>query len=264
MAKRFTDTDKWKKALLKSMPAAYKLLWLYICDDCDHAGIWQADFEVAAIRIGEEIIEEEAIEIFSDKILVFDKGHKWFIPSFIDFQYGELSPKNNAHASVIKILKKYGLYEKEPLKSPSQGAQDKELDKDKEEGGTGETDSLHVGIVPDMMQDFLKTSPGYYEDKENDYPALLAIAYAIGKKAGYKHSEVINEKREDVRRRWGEYLQFIVMDKWFSTKPISGLKSQWQGVVQSFEKSGGTITITNGINHKEEKGKSILDLPEFN
>ena len=55
MAKRFTDTDKWKKTLLKSMPSEYKLLWLYICDDCDHAGIWHVDIQIASLRIGEDV-----------------------------------------------------------------------------------------------------------------------------------------------------------------------------------------------------------------
>ena len=47
MAKRFTDTDKWKKGFIRNLPAKYKLLWLYILDDCNHAGVWETDFEVA-------------------------------------------------------------------------------------------------------------------------------------------------------------------------------------------------------------------------
>ncbi len=44
MSKRFADTDKYKKPFIRNLPAAYKLLWDYICLDCDHAGIWQVDF----------------------------------------------------------------------------------------------------------------------------------------------------------------------------------------------------------------------------
>jgi len=50
MAKRFTDTDKWKKTFIRTMKAPYKLLWLYILDECDHAGIWQVDFDVDEIK----------------------------------------------------------------------------------------------------------------------------------------------------------------------------------------------------------------------
>ena len=57
MAKRFTDTDKWKKGFIRNLPSKYKLLWLYILDDCNHAGIWDTDFEVASIRIGSKINE---------------------------------------------------------------------------------------------------------------------------------------------------------------------------------------------------------------
>ena len=39
MAKRFTDTDKWKKGFIRNLPTKYKLLWLYILDDCNHAGV---------------------------------------------------------------------------------------------------------------------------------------------------------------------------------------------------------------------------------
>ena len=76
MAKRFTDTEKWKKPFIRGLQGAYKLLWLYICDDCDHAGVWQVDIDVAQIRIGEKIDLKEAIKTFDEKIIIFDKGNK--------------------------------------------------------------------------------------------------------------------------------------------------------------------------------------------
>jgi len=137
MAKRFTDTEKWKKPFIRGLQGAYKLLWLYICDDCDHAGIWQVDIEVAAIRIGEKIDSKEAIKSFDEKIIIFDKGNKWFIPSFLEFQYPSgLNPDNRAHNSVIILLEKYNLRisNNKPLISPSEGSMDmvKDMDKDKD------------------------------------------------------------------------------------------------------------------------------------
>jgi len=128
MAKRFSDTDKWKKPFIRSLQAPYKLFWLYILDDCDHAGIWQVDMEIANIKIGETLNTETALSQFGDKITVFDNGEKWFIKDFIDFQYGELNPKNRVHESVINILNKYKI---KPLTSPLQDAMDKDKDKDK-------------------------------------------------------------------------------------------------------------------------------------
>jgi len=129
MAKRFTDTEKWKKPFVRGLDAPYKLLWLYILDDCDHAGIWQVDEEIANIKIGQKIDLKKAITLFGEKIHVFDKGQKWFIPDFIEFQYGGLSEENRAHNSAIQILKKYNLLTS--AKGLTRGIQGRK-DKDKE------------------------------------------------------------------------------------------------------------------------------------
>jgi hypothetical protein len=127
MAKRFTDSTKWNKPFIRGLDAPYKLLWFYILDDCDHAGIWQVDIDVAKIRIGCDIDFNEAVKIFGDHIQVLDDGQKWYIADFIDFQYGELNPDNRVHQSVLTIHKKYKI---KPLRSPLKGAMDKDKDKD--------------------------------------------------------------------------------------------------------------------------------------
>lgn len=128
MAKRFTDTDKWKKPFIKSLPASYKLFWLFLTDDINHAGIWEVDTEIAQLRIGTKVDINKAIELFKDKIVVFDEGTKWFIPDFILFQYGtELNAKNKVHLSVLRLLNKYNLM---GHLSPLLGVKDKDKDKD--------------------------------------------------------------------------------------------------------------------------------------
>jgi hypothetical protein len=129
MSKRFTDTDKWKKGFIRGLEGAYKLLWFYILDDCDHAGIWQVDFEVARIRIGEQVDKQKAINLFTGRIEIINNGTKWFIRDFIDFQYGELKESNRMHLSVINILNRNAI---KPLTSPLQGVKDKEQDKVKD------------------------------------------------------------------------------------------------------------------------------------
>ncbi len=104
-----TDTDKWKKRFVRELSPQHKLLWFYILDDCNHAGIWEVDIEVASIRVGYELIHDMLPQAFLDKIVIFDNGDKWFIPEFIDFQYGELNPNSNVHKSVIALLQKYNL-----------------------------------------------------------------------------------------------------------------------------------------------------------
>ena len=128
MAKRFTDTDKWKKPFIRGLEATYKLFWFYILDDCNHAGIWEVDMEVASIRIGEKLDAKKALNFFGDRVKKITES-KWFLPDFIFFQYGELSPKNRLHLSVIQILEKNNI---KGLLSPLEGVKDKDKDKDKD------------------------------------------------------------------------------------------------------------------------------------
>lgn len=153
MAKRFTDTNKYKKPFVRGLPGPYKLLWDFLYHDCDHAGIWIVDFEIAQTYVGSDmsINKPDALELFNAdelRIIEIDGGKKWFIPSFIEFQYGQLSEKNRAHINVISVLKKQGLLNddltikiEKPLTSPLQGAKEKEKEMEQEQdidGGTGE------------------------------------------------------------------------------------------------------------------------------
>lgn len=115
MAKRFSDTGKWNKPFMRTMPAPYKLLWLYILDECDYAGIWQVDIAVAELKIGEKLELSKAIKFFSNKIVEISSGEKWFIPDFIEFQYGTNhlnapeNPHSKIHENVLRLLRKHGL-----------------------------------------------------------------------------------------------------------------------------------------------------------
>ena len=147
MAKRFTDTGKYKKAFIRSLPGPYKLLWDYLYHDCDHAGIWQKDFQIAQIYLGPDmpIDEKKALELFNkdeQRIVSLNGGSKWFIRPFIEFQYGPLNPENKVHFSILTILEKEGI---KGLASPLQGAKEKDKEKDKER----DRDILSLSSIPD-------------------------------------------------------------------------------------------------------------------
>lgn len=116
MAKRFTDTNKYKKPFFRYLPAAYKLFWDYLYHDCDHAGIWIVDMEIAQLYIGRDALidKDTALQYFNEgeeRIVEIDRGTKWFIVPFIEFQYGTLSKSNNIWKSIQKSFEKYNLYE---------------------------------------------------------------------------------------------------------------------------------------------------------
>ena len=135
MAKRFTDSSKWKKPFFKGLSTVDKLFFLYLLDNCDHAGVWDVEMDVACLRIGEKLNPAELLQKFNGYVHVFDNYEKWFIPAFVEFQYGTLNLAVNAHKSVISILRKRGLveiYEQFIKSSLTLKDKDKDMDKDKD------------------------------------------------------------------------------------------------------------------------------------
>ena len=111
MAKRYFDTDIWKKRWFRSLSPKYKSSWWYLISQCDHAGFFEPDIDIMSIFVGEELDEAELMETFSSRIEYLDNG-KWFIPKFIQFQYkvshpDELNLNNRVHKSVYERIEKY-------------------------------------------------------------------------------------------------------------------------------------------------------------
>lgn len=138
LAKRFTDTTKWGRHNFRLLSPKLKLVWLYILDSCDHAGVWHVDFDLMSFQIGETVTEEEFLQAFSSKVERYESG-LYIIPSFIEFQYKlPLKPSNKVHISAMSRLEEVrtskGLARgyPSPLAGATLGAKDKEEDKDKD------------------------------------------------------------------------------------------------------------------------------------
>lgn len=106
--KRLSDINKWEDPFFSDLPQTYKLLWLYILDRCDMAGVWKVNDKVARIHCGDDLDLIVAKDILKDRIEIMDGGSKWFIKKFIQFQYGILS-NSPVHQSVRKALTDHGL-----------------------------------------------------------------------------------------------------------------------------------------------------------
>jgi len=78
--KRFTDTDKWRDPWFRKLSAGAKLAFLFIVDNCDNAGVWDADMELANFSIGMEIPWEKVRESLGERLEVLKSG-KWHLKS---------------------------------------------------------------------------------------------------------------------------------------------------------------------------------------
>lgn len=108
MGKRFTDTDKWTKQWFGDLSIREKVLWLYCCDACDAAGIADFSTKFFSVSVGFPVKKETLDKAFGDRI-VWLESSKFFIPSFIEFQYGQLTEACKPHKPIIKELEKLGL-----------------------------------------------------------------------------------------------------------------------------------------------------------
>ena len=130
MAKRFIDTKLWGKSWYRKLSPVQKLTWVYIITKCDHAGIFDADWDAMSFFIGLE--NKSSFEKLHPAIktkMTPIKDDQYFIPSFVEYQYGTLRSNSKPHLSVIKRLKDKGLsnYLDGVLGTPK----DKEKEKDK-------------------------------------------------------------------------------------------------------------------------------------
>ena len=127
MAKRFIDTKIWDKAWFRRLTPKNKLFWIYLLTKCDHAGIWDADWEAAEFLIGEWVNFDELPSEITDKMEYIKGDDQYFIPKFIEFQYGVLKANSKPHLSVIKRLTDKGLMK--GIESVSITLKDKDKDK---------------------------------------------------------------------------------------------------------------------------------------
>ena len=180
MAKRFVDTGIFRKRWIRQLDPNMKLFWVYLLTDCDHAGIWEVDIERAAFQLGVKLDEQTILKTFNRKIVPFKDG-KWFLPKFIEYQYGELNEKVNAHKSVIKLLTKYGLNvqnQQLPNSCPTVKSThltvmdiDKDKDKDKDNKKKGKKEQLEeIKLnLPNYSKDFPHLNIKWYYDSFVDY-----------------------------------------------------------------------------------------------
>ena len=141
MSKRFTDSNKWDDEWFMNLEPHYKLFWVYMLDKCDHAGFFKPNLKLANFCLDFTFSIDDLLRVFESRIQIV--GSKWFIPKFIDFQYGSLKAHNNTHISILNMLKEAGV-DQHLVKGWSRD-KDKDQDKDKEEDKDNKREGIHKG-----------------------------------------------------------------------------------------------------------------------
>lgn len=104
MSKRFTDTNKWKQRWLCEADPKLKLLWLYMCDECDGVGIWEINFKLATASLGFDFDFSDLEKIGLGTRIIKISDDKVWMPGFITFQYKTLKIANPTQRSMMKNI----------------------------------------------------------------------------------------------------------------------------------------------------------------
>jgi hypothetical protein len=173
LSKRFIDTDIWKKKWFRKFKPDIKILFVYLFTNCDNAGVWEADKELAEFQIGTDYKWEEVQKALKNHIKIINNGEKWWMLDFIPFQYGTLKPTCKPHLHVIELLKKHNLFKGYSKGIHTLKDKDKDTDKDKDK----DTDS-------ENLQDNKKTIDNLYTENDKIPPSPVAEiwGYYIGGK----------------------------------------------------------------------------------
>jgi hypothetical protein len=222
MSKRFTETGKWRDRWFMLLPAEQKLAWIYVCDECDHAGIIEIIEPLANMQIGMPVNWSQFFDACGHRVVLIGEGKYW-VRSFCDFQYGTLNPENRVHNSVLKRLKQMGLAS--PLEAPSEGARegakdkDKDKDKDQEKEIDKDQDQADAGAQAAKRTVAMRCPPEVCPDAWRDWNAIRKA-----KKLGPATQSVLNGVRSEAAKAGlsvGEAIKIAAGESW------GGFKAAW-------------------------------------
>ena len=171
MAKRFMDNSIFEKQWFRELPVRLKIVWFYLINKCDHAGILNdLDVGLLSYQIGDNYTINEILEAFNDNIEQIGEN-KFYLTKFCKFQYGELNPNVKVHKSVIKLLDKHNIELDNPLVSVKDKYKDKGKDintKKEEFAKRVEKEVFDMHLDPNMIKEFIE-----YWTEHNDGGRVL-------------------------------------------------------------------------------------------
>ena len=109
MAIRFTDTEKWSDAWFANLSSKSKLLFLYLCDNCNLTGIIEINYNLWAAHTSLKTVEIKlALSEISKCYVISNDGECLFIRNFLKHQRNlPINTQNRAHIKILDIYENY-------------------------------------------------------------------------------------------------------------------------------------------------------------
>lgn len=106
MAHRFTNTEKWQDTWFSDLSPHAKLVFMFLCENCDNAGVYEINkkFMLFLTGLQDEELKSSITELRKSYILSKDKKSIW-LKGYLKHQKKlPLNPKNNSHKQIILLL----------------------------------------------------------------------------------------------------------------------------------------------------------------
>lgn len=109
MAYRFSDTSKWADEWFIDLDAHQKLMFLYLCDNCDQGGFFELSTRKLRFDLGlNESEVKGALKGLELRFLLSTDKRILFLKNFIKHQKNlPLNPTNQAHKGIFKRFENY-------------------------------------------------------------------------------------------------------------------------------------------------------------
>ncbi len=188
-----TDTGKWSDPWFMDMPQDFKLVYLYVLDNCDAAGVWKVNRRMVEFCIDSKIDWDMFISYMGDRLHQISE-EKWWLTKFCDFQYGHI-PENTTSRpliAVLSLLDSHGLskgYTKgiDTLKDKDKDKnQDQDKDKDKSKDRRFRPPTIH-----EVSQ--------YCIERQNGIDAEQFVDHYIAREWKFKTGQPMKDWRAAVR-----------------------------------------------------------------
>jgi hypothetical protein len=240
--KRFTETSIWDEDWYLDMPIEYKMLWYYIKDKCNHAGVWRPNLRLFEATVGVKVDLKKAIIFFNkdkSRIEVLNSGH-WYILDFFVFQYGStFNPLNRVHKSIqgIYIQEDINLTSIRGLKDLKDGVKDKDKDKDKDI----DINSTKENIIKTWRNDF----EIYKSELEIAFSEIVTPEYIKQRKEYHPNLDIVNTIEKSIEDYWKK-------ERGWKNKKASKSKTiDWEATFNN--------ALTSKMNIVYEKKKSLTN-----
>jgi hypothetical protein len=272
MSKRFIDTEMPLGPWYRPLSPRLKALWIFLLCRCDIAGVIKVDWGTVSFAVGRKC-DESDMDAFDGNVVKLTSG-RYFIPGFIQFQYGVLSEECRTHKAVLKLLTEHKIkYSSKMggfigLANPMLTLQDKDILSSSSEGGCkGETNP-----PPETIQkpsDFWQELRGIYTwldlDRERSkMQAWLLTPRGKGRKLTRQFAvnwlnkadgkPIDGDSGSDEQRNWREARDSVAALIWdakaqqFGREQLTDLIRVQRDKWGSLKNAHGHDAVTSGVN----------------